>query len=1441
MFQPRRALAALTLAALAHAPAAPAAKLVGIVSERSAPALAAAAEAFDHAHPGHELVLRTPEQLAEATDAAVAGLWSDADALLLGAVFGEAAPRFVRLLNQRPPPAKASVFAVASDRRLTALSRLEGARPLAGLEPATLDTLTTQPGSNETLSQHFRALAQAHPAQAQWLRGRHYWQARGGDNLRALIAWLLAPHADNIAPAPPQPRAAVRYLRQGRTVAPDALSLTGERAAVAVLDYDTGSRVGHRAVHQALCRAIRARGLQCVSVLAQWGGPSVEALGELRERLSPAPLAGVVTLQDFVIGGGEGRAEATNALQRLDVPVLKAIRLTKRSESAWRLAPAGLPFESVHYRVAMPEVQGQSQPSVVAAAEPPRTDPLTGVRLRLVQPIESEIRHLASRLANWRSLRTADNADKRIGLIFYNHPPGRHNIGADNLDVVASLFDLLHELKAQGYTVGELPASPEALLDMLQARAVNLPENAKALDAMSERVTTMPASAYRDWFQTLPEAARREMVGGPLPALMPRVRAALEAERLGIARELVARVLDDTGHMLEGVKHEARDRALDLLDQLRTAYRARIEGDAGWRRIERLTAALGRTGIEALGGWGEPPGYVMTRGDRILLPGIRFGNVFVGPQPPRGWELDEELLHANTSFPPPHQYLAFYRWLRHDFEADALVHLGRHSTYEFLPGNRVGMQAGDYSRLVAGDLPGIYPYIVDGVGEGIQAKRRGLAVMVDHLTPPLATTPLYDRLLEMRQLVESYESAEGSRETPAKKRALTEIRRLVDELDMKQALAANMRDVLDSRGIGLDEVEGDLYAHEVGHYLTEMQEDFMPEGLHVFGRPWASEAIDTMMGSIGESAEADTRGKLEASPAREMGALLSGLAGRFIAPGKGNDPVRSPAVLPTGRNFHALDGSLLPTRLAWQLGRQMAARARADNPGKGSEAVVLWASDTVRDNGAMVAFGLSMLGIKPVWNSRGILQGIERMALPEGRVRRDVVFTTSGLFRDLYQNLLVWLDRAVLLALDASSKAIRAQHPDLRPALANALEPLGELRDPGDEPIARNRVARHWIAAARAAIDDGRAPTTAGRRAALRVFGDAPGGYGAGVNRLAERSGAWQRRTQLADAYLQRMGHAYGDGINGEAAHAVFERALGNVERSYLGRASNVYGLLDNNDAFDYLGGLNLAVEAVSGTAPRNRVVDHSDPDDPGVEPLEAAVLAELQGRYLNPAWLKPLMSHGYDGARTMGSKFLENFWGWQVTNPDMITDGMWREIKSVYVDDKHGLGLDEFLAEGQNAHVKANMLAVMLVAMEKGFWDAEAETARRIAREFARLVMANGLPGSGHTRPDHPMLDWIEPKLTARQRKRLREIRGAAKVSTPEPQADPSSIRAVEPTPSEKPQTARRARREAEQQPQKRRTRADHPYDWTVTAAALLALLLVAGGTVAGLRGGRR
>ncbi len=1438
--------------------------LVGIVSERSAAELAAGAARFLDAYPDHRVVLRTPEQLAKTDDAELDELLNDADALLLAAVFGEQTGRLARLVETAAARRDFPILAVNGDRRLTRLSRLSGEWALAALDAATLGELVASPDAEEAATEHLAAQRERFPAQAEWLTGRAYYQGRSPEHLDGLLRWLMAAAGHDLTVPEPSPQAAIRYYRPGLnsdtpTTDPAALGLN-DGPAVAILDLDSGDRPGDHELLESACAALAQRDLQCVAVLARWGGATLAALKSLPETLGEASLAGVLSLQDFTLGGGEGRRVATQVLGQLDVPVIKGLRLAERSEAQWRLSHDGLPRESVHYQLAMPELQGVSQPMVLAVAAPREIDPRTGVALTLSRPLASRVDAVAERFARWQRLRALDNADKKVALIYYNHPPGRQNVGADNLDVPASLYEMLTRLREAGYDTGELPESPEALHDLIQARGVNLPEDRGALEAMAGQVASLTAKEYRRYFATLPATIRGELVQGPLGYLHARLAQADAQGEPGLVREVLARVAKDLRHLLEQHDHPARERALDLLDQYVQGWQARLDHEQAVESetLESLRDALVATGIPGLTGWGEPPGRSMIVDDRMLFPGLRFGNIFIGPQPPRGWEVDEELLHANTTFPPTHQYLGFYHWLRTRFAADALVYVGRHSTREFLPRRRAGLAEDDYPELLGGNLPLIYPYIVDGVGEGIQAKRRALGVMIGHLTPPLAATELYDDLLELRQLVETFEVATDP-DSPTRHRAVTMLRERIEGLELTEAFEREIASDLGltAEEVSLKEVSAELLVHEAGHYVTDMQERFMPLGLHVFGRDWDEEAVATMLASMagdtepGAEEQAGRKARLEASPRHERENFLGALAGRFVPPGPGNDPLRTPEVLPTGRNFHALSSDLVPTQVAWSLGSEMAATARSRDAetAKGSEALVLWASDTVRDEGVMIAFGFDMLGVKPRWNSRGIVQGLERLPLNadlnedaagQGRERRDVLFTTSGLFRDLYEDQLVWLDLAVRLALDAASETIRADHPQLSGALAAALDPLPEeMRDPGREALADNRVAARWVADTRELMAQGEPATAAGDQAAWRVFGTAPGAYGAGVNRLASRSSAWEERDELGSAYRRRMGHVYGQEQGGESAHAAFDANLARVGRTYLGRASHLYGLLDNDDGFDFQGGLSNAVEQLAGTPPDNRVLQHADPDNPKVESLERALLGELRSRNLNPQWLRPLMEHGYAGARTMGSDFLDNLWGWQVTSPQVVRSWVWDEVDAVYFQDRHDLGLDDFLAEGHNVHVKTHMQATALLAAKRGYWDADEATLERLSGEFAEAVIEHGLPGSGHAHPDHPLLPWIAARLDDERREAFNAVIEAARLEFRKPESAPTTIREVEPSLAEAtpPNEAPTAPPGAEAQENETSAIAEGGVAMLPWLLGLAALVLLLGGMLYGRR----
>lgn len=1332
-------------------------QLTLIVSNGHGSTLASAIDAFHDEYPYIKVQARTAQQVLAMSNSELTqlvALIQSSDFVVGAGLFGPSANALGALSASR------NQIYFNSDHQLVLKSQVANAPFFSSIEH--VNRVSVNP--NGDFNQWFAEQLDAHPQQDDWLTARSYWQAGGRENLIELLKWMAQKSGEKITTAPAKAQSRLRWIYQDAIHDEFKSSFIkhGKHKTVVILDNNSGDRMADRRVSQALCEKIKNYQQHCLVALSYWGQAATDAVAALvpfKESLS-----GIIMLQDFVVGGGDGREQVSEHFSQLNVPIIKAIKSFDRTQFERGVSMDGIAGEKVYYQIAMPELQGVSQPLVVATLGSSQLHGRSGLQLDTLALDDNTIALLVERLNRWYTLQVKPNQNKKLAIVYYNHPPGRHNIGADNLDVPASIWQILNQLKMADYNVGVLPKDQAALLDLMQARGVNLPNNRDALIAMKKNIHTMSRDEYTHYFKTLPSSIQQEMTQGPLGYLHITLKQAVEQGEITFATQRLEHSLEEIHHLLEGINHPARKRALALLADLEHQYALAFKGDNNaWAVAHNHVEAIVKTGIEGLRGWGQAPGDVMVLDDELLIPGLQFGNVFIGPQPPRGWEIDEELLHANLAFPPPHQYLAFYHYLRDQFSADAIVHLGRHSTYEFLPRRSVGVMEDDYSRVIAQDIPGIYPYIVDGVGEGIQAKRRGLAVMVDHLTPPLASTPLYDELLQLRQLIESFEANHDSHQAALKTKLVKKIREKVDRLELKQELEQAMSAELAVMGIRFDDVDDDMFVHEVGHYLTDLQERFMPLGLHVFAKPWSEKAIDMMLTSMApenKQQKHDWQEKLIASPIAERTSLLNALNGGFVSPGAGNDPIRSADSLPTGRNFFALDSSLIPSPTAWELGSKMAHDARKQNPQTQdkNEAIVLWASDVVRDEGVMIAFGLDMLGVKPVWNSRGLVKSLELLPLTNNNVRRNTVFTSSGLFRDLYAKQMWLINDAVLIALNAAGTTIVETYPALTLALSSALSSL-EQTSMGDESLEKNQVAFHWVQQAQALLANNIDAKQAGMMASLRVFGASPGSYGAGINRLVERSGSWQERSELATVYMRRMGNAYSEKMFGQPMQDLFKRNIANIENSYLGRSSNLYGLSDNNDAFDYFGGLSLAIETLTGHTPNNYVLNHADQNRVSMQPLNIALKQELRGRFLNPEWLKGLMQHDYAGARTMGSEFLEYLWGWQVTNPAIVDDWVWQEVKSVYLDDRYELGLDTFLLQGHNVHVKSNMLAIMLVAIQKGFWQADALTKQQLAQEFVSIVNEHGLPGSGHTRPDHPMLPWLKDALNETQWRQLKQL----------------------------------------------------------------------------------
>lgn len=699
--------------------------------------------------------------------------------------------------------------------------------------------------------------------------------------------------------------------------------------------------------------------------------------------------------------------------------------------------------------------------------------------------------------------------------------------------------------------------------------------------------------------------------------------------------------------------------------------------------------------------WGEPEtSTVMIWRDArnvpyFVFPAQRWGNVVLAAQPSRGWEQDIKTAYHDITLPPHHQYLAFYLWLQHGFGADAMVHVGTHGTHEWLSGKEVGFTAADPSEVMVAAVPQLYPYIVDNIGEGQQAKRRGMAAIITHMTPPLDKASLQPELRQLASLIVDYGVAldRGSLGAPAQ---LAEIDRRARRMGLYTDLSIKLES---------DALPSAAQVEEIEHHLKDIGERYTPFGMHTFGvapadsmRAATADAILSLDSTADGSARAALRvtliQRIETAARAELDALSAGLSGRYIAAGPGNDPIRNPDAYPTGKNFYGFDPSRLPTRETYRAGTALAdafvAQYRTRHKGAYPTRLVfnLWATETNRHEGSIEGEILALMGVRPTWDARGRVTGaalIPRDSLARPRV--DVTIVPSGLYRDLFPVVMTLLDQAVTVVKES-----------------------GEL----DTPLRRN------IAVAKAAlVARGIGEELAERMATVRLFTEPPGAYGVGLENVITAASSWKRESDVASVYFRRVGHLFGQGFWGNQStqgdalapigEAVLKLALSGAQAVVHSRSSNVYGVLDNDDFYQYLGGTAMAVRQVDGATPEVLVADLRNPRAASTITIERAMGEEMRARYLNPKWISAMLAEGYAGARFV-MQVTDNLWGWQVTVPDAVDAAKWNEMYATYVSDKHNLGVREKFAASGNLRAYQAMLDRMTSVVEKGYWSPDAE-----------------------------------------------------------------------------------------------------------------------------------
>ncbi|MFH8618723.1 cobaltochelatase subunit CobN [Streptomyces sp. NPDC017979] len=738
--------------------------------------------------------------------------------------------------------------------------------------------------------------------------------------------------------------------------------------------------------------------------------------------------------------------------------------------------------------------------------------------------------------------------------------------------------------------------------------------------------------------------------------------------------------------------------------------------------------------------WGPAPGEMFVdrsanpEGD-IVLAALRFGNLLVLIQPPRGFGENPIAIYHDPDLPPSHHYLAAYRWIAAaqsdgGFGADAMVHLGKHGNLEWLPGKNAGLSAACGPDAALGDLPLVYPFLVNDPGEGTQAKRRVHATLVDHLVPPMARADSYGDIARLEQLLDEY--AQISSMDPAKLPAIrAQIWTLIQAAKLDHDLG--LADRPDDDGF-------DDFLLHVDGWLCEVKDAQIRDGLHVLGAaPAGSDRVNLVLAilrarqiwggatalpglreALGLDESAATRTTADEAEQRardlvqamedadwdpaavptehgeqvaavlafganevvprlaattdELDHAVHALAGGFVPAGPSGSPLRGLVnVLPTGRNFYSVDPKAVPSRLAWETGQALAEslveRYRTDNgEWPTSVGLSLWGTSAMRTAGDDVAEALALLGVRPVWDdaSRRVT-GLEAISQEElGRPRIDVTLRISGFFRDAFPHTIGLLDDAVRLAASL------------------------------DEPDEVNHVRAHVRADLAEHGDE--------RRATTRIFGSRPGTYGAGLLQLID-SRDWRTDADLAEVYTVWGGYAYGRELDGRPARDEMETAYRRIAVAAKNTDTREHDIADSDDYFQYHGGMVATVRALRGTAPEAYIGDSTRPETVRTRTLVEETSRVFRARVVNPKWIEAMRRHGYKGAFELAAT-VDYLFGYDATT-GVIADWMYDKLTETYVLDP----TNRAFLEQANPWALHGIAERLLEAESRGMW-AEPDPA---------------------------------------------------------------------------------------------------------------------------------
>jgi len=972
----------------------------------------------------------------------------------------------------------------------------------------------------------------------------------------------------------------------------------------------------------------------------------------------------------YMSNPGDGKEEIEKSvLELLGVPTLQMMT-THYNYKEYIEKPQGLDSMSLGTSVFQTELDGQIITVPSATTEIIIQD---GIERKVASPMEDRILRVCRMAVKWAKLSIIPQKEKKVAIIFHNLP-GNDRIGcAEGLDSFETVYNLVCKLKEEGiYTEYDF-------------------EN---------------------------------------------------------GQDIINKITDGLTNDLQYKNDEMiEEQAADLVPN-------KVH-EAWWKSYSN------KVKTEISNRWGKPPGEVMVLDDNIIIPGIFNGNIFIGIQPSRAHGEKAGELYHSTDSTPPYSYIAFYRWLEEVLGTDVICHIGTHGTLEWLPGKEIGLSADCYPDLSIGSVPHLYIYNIGITGEGIQAKRRSNAVILEHMVPSMQESGTYGELSILDEAIKEYYHAKQFSPGQLKDTSMR-IYELAEKAELNKDIALAKVDYEDS---------SDKSIEKLHLWMGQLKNSVTRDGLHIFGCPPEGVLFDNLMrmlvrvknGNIPsiydamltamgydpeeikdgmegtgkeqnaqyiyDEAVKNTReisDELAATDyenscitdlikerkyigntywlkevltflcntvkekvlltSNEMLHFIDGVNGRFVPPGKGGNPTRGNVeILPTGRNFYAGDPAEIPSRAAYQVGSRLADKMlelHLEKEGEYPESVamIIWAGGTLKTNGEDFAEALALMGVRPIYLGSTLqVVGVEPIPLKElKRPRIDVTLRISGLFRDMYPNLIELMDKAV-----------------------NCAAVLEEL----DKD---NFIKKHVNEDIKKLMKDGIDDDTAAERSRIRIFSAAPGTYGAGVSHLID-SKEWKDYKDISQVYANWSGRGYSTKTHGDRMPEMFEQRLSTVSMTIKNESNIEVDMFASDDFYAYHGGLVACVTKNSGKAPLALTGHTEDIERPVIRNLNEETARIMRTKVLHPVWLEGLKRHGYKGAQEVVLS-VNHLFGWDAT-AEVAEDWMYQKIADKFLFDEENRQWLEEANKWSNHSISERLLE----ANQRGMWEASEATINRL------------------------------------------------------------------------------------------------------------------------------